>query len=112
MLKFSKLNESKRFFPDPSIVKRYASYIIPLYLQGELKCEEKLIDEWLDMQKSKEKHKYENVICDLEIMAIKNIFDNPTTTTGYNQLKLDIDNKCLKLEKFLRKYYLLKKDFK
>lgn len=112
MLKFSNINESKKFYPDPSMIKRYASYIIPLYLQGELKCDEKLIDEWLDMQKSKEKNKYENIICDLEILAVKNIFENPITPNGYNQLRLEIDNKCLKLEKFLRKYYQMKKEFK
>lgn len=112
MLKFSKIDESKKFYPDPSIIKRYASYIIPLYIQGELKCDEKLIDEWLDMQKSKEKHKFENVICDLEILAVKNIFENPVSPNGYNQLRLEIDNKCLKLEKFLRKYYQIKKEFK
>ena len=36
-------------------------------------------------------------------MAIKNIFDNPTTITGFNQMKTDVDNKCTKLQNFLRK---------
>lgn len=112
MIKFTELNESKKFFPDPSIVKRYASYIIPLYLQGELKCEEKWIDEWLEMNKTKEKMKNINMVTDLEILAIKNILDSPTTINGYNQLKLEIENKCPKLEKFLRKYYQMKKEFK
>ena len=111
MKKFSKIDESKRFLPDPSIIKRYASYIIPLYIHGELKCDDKILDEWLEMNKSKEKIKNNAMICDLEILAIKQIFDNPTTPVGFNQLKLEIENKCPKLEKFLRKYYQKKFDF-
>lgn len=106
MLKFSEINEAKKFFPDPSIIKRYASFIIPLYLNGELKCDEKLIDEWLEMHKSKERVKNIGMICDLEILAVKQIFDNPTTTTGFNQLKEELEKKCPKLEKFMRKYYI------
>lgn len=104
MEKFTKVVESKRFIPDPSILKKYASYIIPLYLNGILKCEEKLLDEYLDLYKVTNKYKNLNTVTDLEIMAIKNIFDNPTTITGFNQLKSDVENRCSKLQNFLRKY--------
>lgn len=103
MEKFTKVVESKRFIPDPSILKTYASFIIPLYLNGQLKCEEKLLDEYLDIYKSSNKYLNLNTVTDLEIMAIKNIFDNPTTITGFNQLKNDVANKCIKLQNFLRK---------
>lgn len=111
MKKFSQINEAKNFLPDPSIIKKYASFIIPLYLQGELTCDDKLIDEWLEMNKSKEKEKNRNMVCDLEIKAIKNIFSNPLTQTGYNELKLEIEKKCPKLELFLKKYYQMRFDF-
>jgi hypothetical protein len=104
MEKFTKVVESKRFIPDPSILKRYASYIIPLYLNGTLKCEEKLIDEYLELYKTSNKYKNSNTVTDLEIMAIKNIFDNPTTISGFNQMKNDVENKCPKLQTFLRKH--------
>jgi hypothetical protein len=112
MLKFSQINEAKNFYPDPSIIKKYASFIIPLYLQGELECEPKLIDEWLEINKSKEKNKNKNVICDLEIKALKNIFDNPLSASGYEKLIADIEKKCAKLEAFLRKFYQDKFDFR
>ena len=104
MEKFTKVVESKRFIPDPSILKKYASYIIPLYLNGILKCDEKLIDEYLELYKSSNKYKNVNTVTDLEIMAIKNIFDNPTTITGFNQMKSDVENRCSKLQTFLRKH--------
>jgi len=104
MEKFTKVVESKRFMPDPSILKKYASYIVPLYLNGTLKCDEKLIDEYLEMYKSANKYKNLNTVTDLEIIAIKNIFDNPTTLNGFNQLKKDImEDKCIKLQNFIRK---------
>ena len=103
MEKFTKVVESKRFIPDPSILKKYASFIIPLYLNGQLKCDEKLIDEYLELYKSTNKYKNVNTVTDLEIMAIKNIFDNPTTISGFSQMKSDVDNKCVKLQNFLRK---------
>ncbi len=112
MIKFSQINESKNFLADPSIIKKYASYIIPLYLQGELVCDEKLIDEWLEMNRSKEKEKMKNMVCDLEVKAIKNILSNPLTPSGYNELKTEIEKKCPKLEVFLRKFYQKKIDFK
>ena len=112
MLKFSQINEGKNFFPDPSIIKKYASFIIPLYLQGELEIESKLIDEWLDMNKSKEKEKNRNVICDLEVRALKNIFDAPLSENGYAKIRADIEKKCPKLEAFLKKFYQDKFDFR
>jgi len=112
MLKFSQINEKKSFFPDPSIIKKYASFIIPLYLQGDLECEDKFIDEWLEMYKSKDKNKNRNQICDLEIKALKNIFDDPLSENGYAKIRLDIENKCVKLETFLRKFFQNKIDFK
>jgi len=93
MKKFSQINESKNFLPDPSIIKKYASFIIPLYLQGELTCDAKLIDEWLEMNKSKEKEKNRNMVSDLEIKAVKNVLSNPLSPTGYNELKLEIEKK-------------------
>jgi hypothetical protein len=104
MEKFTKVVESKRFIPDPSILKKYAAYIVPLYLNGILKCEEKLLDEYLELYKVTNKYKNLNTVTDLEIMAIKNIFENPTTLVGFNQLKTDVENKCVKLQNFLRKY--------
>ena len=104
MEKFTKVVESKRFIPDPSILKKYAAYIVPLYLNGILKCEEKLLDEYLELYKVTNKYKNLNTVTDLEIMAIKNIFENPTTLVGFTQLKTDVENKCVKLQNFLRKY--------
>lgn len=106
MRKFSKINENKYFTADPSIIKKYASRIIPLYITGELKAEVRLIDEWLDLNRSNVYHKNKNIVCDLEILAIKNILDSPMTATGYIQLTTDIDNKCYKLERFLRPFYI------
>jgi hypothetical protein len=104
MEKFTSVVEAKRFMPDPSILKKYASYIVPLYFTGRLNCESRLIDEYLELYKSTNKYKNVNMVTDLEIMAIKNIFDNPTTISGFNQLKTDVDNKCIKLQNFLRKH--------
>ena len=67
MLKFTQIDESKSFIPDPSVIKKYASFIIPLYIQGELICKDDLLDEYLDMNKEKNKEKNRNMICDLEI---------------------------------------------
>ena len=71
MKKFSTMNEGKIFMPDPSVIKAYASYIIPLYLTGKIKCDEKLLDEYLEMNKKVNKIKSPNVVLDIEIMAIK-----------------------------------------
>lgn len=113
MQKFTEVNESKKFFADPRIIKRYANFIIPLYITGDLKCEARLIDEWLLMNTSKEKLKNIDMICELEILAVRNVLDaSPVTPSGYNQLRLDIGNRCIKLERFLRKYLIaLKTDF-
>jgi hypothetical protein len=109
MKKFSQINEAKVFTPDPSIIKKYAARIIPLYITGDLVIKDtKLIDEWLEMCKSNQIHKNANIVCDLEITAIKNIFDNPLTINGYAQLVADIDNKCPRLERFLRPYITTK----
>jgi hypothetical protein len=109
MQKFTEINEGKTFLPDPTIIKKYASYIIPLYLNGELKCDKKFLDEYLAIMKSGERDRNKNYVCDLEVMAIKNIFSTPLNLAGYNDLLKDIDSKCPKLEKFMKKYY--SKDF-
>lgn len=106
MKKFSNVSEAKVFYPDPSIIKNYATPIIALYIIGKLSCDQRLIDEWLEMHKGVEKLKNANVLCDLDILAIKNIHENPNTQAGYNQVKLDIENKCIKLETFMRKFYI------
>ena len=109
MKKFSQINEAKIFTADPSIIKQYAARIIPYYITGELKLADKrLIDEWLEMNKQNQVHKNNNFICELEIIALKNLFDNPMTQQGYDQLKADIDNKCAKLERFLRPLQIVK----
>jgi len=112
MIKFTEMiTEAKHFNPDPSVIKKYASFIIPLYITGELKCEDKSLNEYLEMNKSNNHNKNTNVICDLEILAIKNILENPMTMDGYNQLTNDISNKCVKLEKFLKSYLRKKEIF-
>ena len=60
------------------------------------------------MNRISEQHRNANIISDLEIMAIKNIHDNPMTSSGYSQLMTDIDAGCPKLERFLRAYYFKK----
>ena len=111
MKKCSSLRESKRFIADPTIIKRYASFIIPLYITGELNCPKNLLDEYFDLHKSNQHFKSYNVVCDLEVMAIKNIHSNPLTEQGFNQLKSDIANDSIKLEKFLRPFIRKTKNF-
>lgn len=112
MLKFSdKVNEAKKFSPDPSIIKKYASFIIPLYITGELKCQPNLLTEYLEMNKPVSYEKNRNIICDLEVEAIKQVLDNPMTKNGYEQLEYELVNKCIKLERFLRTYLRDKKIF-
>lgn len=106
-----KFTESVKFIPDPSLIKKYASYLIPLYLNRVLNCDLKLIDEYLEMYNSKNFIKNINMVSDLEILACKNIIDDPLTPQGYQQLKNDIDNKCYKLEKFLFRNIELKYEF-
>jgi hypothetical protein len=54
------------------------------------------------MYKSSQKHKNENVVCDLEIIAVKQVLSDPLTKAGYTQLVDDIDRKFEKLEKFIK----------
>lgn len=112
MKKFSTINEGKIFMPDPSVIKIYASYIIPLYLTGRIKCDEKLLDEYLEMNKKVNKLKYPNVVLDIEIMAIKAVLESPLSQAGYENLLKEIQNKCPKLEKFLRGFYSNSINFK
>ena len=105
MKKFSTLNEGKIFMPDPSIIKTYASYIVPLYLTGKIKCDEKLLDEYLEMNKRANRTKSPNIVLDIEIIAVKAVIESPLSQTGYDNLVKEIQNKCPKLEKFLRQYY-------
>jgi hypothetical protein len=112
MKKFSAINERKVFITDPSVIKRYASFVIPLYITGELTCDVKILDEYLEMNKAAQKEKSKNLISDLEVLAVKAVLgDNPLTPKGYDILRADIDKKCIKLERFLRVYLLKKKDF-
>jgi len=112
MKKFSELNEeSKYFMPDPSIVKKYASFIIPFYLNGVLKVDDSLIDEYLEMNKKQNREKNTNIVCGLEIIAVKLLIDNPLTQTGYENLEKEINNKCPKLEKYLRLFVIDPKNF-
>jgi thiamine pyrophosphokinase len=104
MKKFTEINEAKFFTADPSIIKKYAARIIPFYITGELSCkDQRLIDEWLEMNKSNQKHQNENNVCDLEIMAVKAVLDlSPLTQNGYTALFNEIDNRCPRLERFTR----------
>jgi len=112
MKKFSKINEAKLFIADPSIVKRYAAFIMPLYITGRVKCDENLLDEYLELYKKSGHFKNSNVVCDMEILAIKSVLqENPMTQSGFEVLKKEIDNKCPKLEKFLRPYLIDSKTY-
>lgn len=105
MQKFSRIDEAKYFTPDPSIIKKYAAFVIPLYLNGKIKCDEVLMDEYLELYKKAVKYKNANVICDLEVAAIKLVIqENPMTAGGYEQFRKEIENKCPKLEKFLKSW--------
>jgi hypothetical protein len=111
MQKFTKIDEAKRFMPDPSLLKKYASFIIPLYIIGKLKTEDNLLDEYLDMNKKTNKYQNSNIVSDLEIDAIKNILENPTTISGFSQLKKEIEDGCPKLQTFLKKFQQNKDTF-
>jgi hypothetical protein len=112
MQKFSKIDESKKFIPDPILLKKYAAFIIPLYVNKILKIDDNLLDEYLDMYKKSNYNQNSNQVSDLEIDAIKNIFDNPTTINGFNQLKKEIEEGCPKLHSFLKKHLQNKDNFK
>jgi hypothetical protein len=111
MQKFSKIDESKKFIPDPILLKKYASYLIPLYINGSLKSESSLIDEYLEMNRNTNKYSNSNYVCDLEINAIKNVLDNPTTISGFSKLKKEIESGCPKLIQFLKKHLESKETF-
>ena len=111
MQKFTKIDESKRFIPDPSLLKKYASFIIPLYINGNIKIEDSLLDEYLEMNKKSNRYQNSNVVCDLEIEAVKKILENPTTISGFTQLKREIEDGCPKLQTFLRKFQQNKDTF-
>jgi len=111
MQKFSKIDEAKKFMPDPSLLKNYASFIIPLYITKRLKIDEALLDEYLEMYKKTNKYQNSNVVCDLEVEAIKNVLDNPTTISGFSQLKKEIEDGCPKLQNFLKKHLQNKETF-
>jgi hypothetical protein len=112
MKKFSKINEAKYFSPDPSVIKRYAGFIIPLYIFGKLKCEEAFLDEYLELYKKGVKDKNMNVICDLEVMAVKFVIgETPMNAAGYETLKKELEKGCPKLEKFLRSYIIDQKTY-
>jgi uncharacterized protein (DUF488 family) len=109
MQKFTKLDDSKKFIPDPDLLKTYASFIIPLYINKLIKFEDSLLDEYLEMNKKSNKHS--NIVCDLEIEAVKTIIDNPTTINGFNQLKKEVESGCPKLQNFLKKHLQNKDTF-
>jgi len=111
MQKFTKIDESKRFIPDPSLLKKYSSFIIPLYINGNIKIEDSLLDEYLEMNKKSNRYQNSNVVCDLEIEAVKRILENPTTISGFTQLKREIEDGCPKLQTFLRKFQQNKDTF-
>jgi hypothetical protein len=106
MKKFSnEINEGKIFIPDPSVLKKYAAFVIPLYITGKVKCDEVLLDEYLELYKKGVKVKNANVISDLEVAAVKLVLqENPMTQGGYETFKKEIENKCPRLEKFLKVY--------
>jgi hypothetical protein len=112
MKKFSTINEAKYFTPDPSVIKKYAGFIIPLYIFGKLKYEDVLLDEYLELYKRQVKDKNMNVLCDLEVIAVRAVLqENPMTPAGYETLKKEIENKCPKLERFLRTYIIDSKTY-
>jgi hypothetical protein len=45
-------------------------------------------------------------------MAIKLVLENPLNQGGYENLLKEINNKCPKLERFLRQYYINTENFK
>lgn len=111
MKKFSQVNEGKVFLADPSVIKKYASFIVPLYINGILKCDERLVEEWIDMNRKINKVKSLNLVLDIEVMAVKQVLDNPLTQGGYEKLQQEIAARCPKLEKFLRQHISLPQNF-
>jgi hypothetical protein len=64
------------------------------------------------MNKTTQRAKSANLICDLEVLAVKQILDNPLTPRGYDQLRQDIEKGCIKLERYLKKKLQIKMEFK
>ena len=64
------------------------------------------------MNKTAQMEKSANLICDLEVLAVKQILDSPLTPRGYDQLKVDIEKGCIKLERFIKKRLMTKTEFK
>jgi hypothetical protein len=112
MKKFSEVNEGKIFIADPSVIKKYAAYIIPLFLNGLVNCDERLLDEWLEMNKRANKHKLHNYVADIEVFAVKQVLENPMTQSGFEKLQQEVDMKCPKLERYLRQFYIKPENFK
>ena len=106
MEKFSLILEGKKFMPNPELLKKYAGFIIPLYLDRTLTCDKSLIDEYLEMFRSAQFDKNKSIVSDLEILALKNLYSNPLSQSSYVEIKNDITNKCKKLETFLRKHFI------
>ena len=111
MRKFSQVNEGKVFLADPSVIKKYAGFIVPLFVGGILKCDEKLVDEWFEANSKSNRAKSSNLILDIEILAVKQVLENPLTQSGYEKLQQEIAAKCPKLERFLRLQYSNPKNF-
>ena len=105
MQKFTKLEESKKFIPDVRLLKSYAAFIIPLYINKSIKTDDSLLNEYLEMNKKANVYQNNNFVSDLEIEAIKNILENPTTINGFSQLKKEVEGGCPKLQNFLKKFF-------
>lgn len=112
MRKFSQVNEGKVFLADPSVIKKYAGFIVPLYLNGFIKCDERLVEEWVDANRKANRERSANTILDIELMAVRLVVDNPLSQTGFERLQQEIAAKCPKLERLLRQYYGKPENFK
>lgn len=112
MRKFSQVNEGKVFLADPSVIKKYAGFIVPLYVNGFIKCDERLVEEWVEANRKANRAKSSNTIFDIELMAVRLVIDNPLSQTGFEKLQLEIAAKCPKLEKLLRQHYSSPENFK
>lgn len=112
MKKFSQVNEGKVFLADPSVIKKYAAFIVPLYLNGSIKCDERLVEEWIDTNRKINRVKGTNMVLDIEVMAIKQVLDNPLTQAGYERLLQEIAAGCPKLERFMKAHYAKTDTFK
>ena len=96
MQKFTKLDEAKKFMPDPTLLKSYASFIIPLYITGHIKIEDNLLDEYLEMNKKSNRFSaYQHIITPkkqktyldwrYQLSTIDVLYtNNPSTNTKYS----------------------------